>query len=126
MTPALLAAAWFLVLDTAASRRLTNRSIDRLVRLARADPDDLSSARELLATSLSPNEYTACRATAALGDLGEAAVPIVVEIAQRMDSGNPCVSQEAAKALSRLRPISKAALPQLVARIQKQYPDATT
>jgi HEAT repeat protein len=117
---------WCCVADTTASRKITSAKMDQLAQLAISNKSDSRYAKQLLSMAKSQHDFTACRATNTLGRLGEAALPIITDIAALMNSPNGCVSQEAAKALKRLGPLSEAVLPQLRERIEREPSDATT
>lgn len=116
---------WCFALDTVTSRKITNWKINRIAERARNDPQDSRFVKQLIAMTRSRNSFTACTATQALGTLGDAARPVILDIAKLMDSSNMCVSQEAAKALERLGHLSEPALPHLISRIKKEPRDAT-
>lgn len=120
------AIVWCCFADTNMHRRISSSRMDRLAQLAIDSKGDGRYTTQLLSMAKSQNHFTACRATNTLGRLGEAASPIINEIAALMDSPNHCVSQEAAKALKRLGPLSAAAIPEIRSRIQREPSDATT
>ncbi|PQO37672.1 HEAT repeat domain-containing protein [Bremerella cremea] len=94
------------------------QEIQALVSSAQKHPHDLSFGNSILAIAEGDNDFLAVYATASLGDLGEAARPIIPRIARLMNARNGTVRREAARSLSRLGPISEDALPLLVAKIQ--------
>ena len=118
--------AWCFVLDTGAHRKLVAWRVRRLVHQARNSLNRTSSADQLMTMARSSWEYESVIAIAGVGKIGSAAKPHIRDLAVLLDSPKPAVSQEAARALEKLAPHSKKALPQLVTRIQKQPPDATT
>lgn len=117
---------WCYVLDTNQSRRWTSARIATLIEQAKSNPQDSRCALRLLSMARSSSSFKACTATSGLGELGDAAIPIITEIAKLLDSPNPCVSQEAAKSLAKLGIRSLPALAALENKVKKRPTDATT
>ena len=73
------------------------------------------------------NNFDATKAAWALGEIGPAAAPIVVDLAKIMRSNRGAVSREAARSLGKLGSVSKQAIPLLEEQIVMGDPtdDAT-
>lgn len=93
---------WLYALDTKASRKRVARKIQAIANRARNDAETTEHAKALLRKTNSQNAFEAAYAASALGTIGDAAVPIINEIADLMNSDNPFVRREASRSLSRL------------------------
>lgn len=108
--------------DSVERRRNSNHHAHRLADQARKNPEDPRYALQLLEIARGDYSFGATQATAALGTIGEAARPVIHELAALIDSPDGYVSREAARSLANLGPISEPALTAIVRQVE--YGDA--
>ena len=96
---------WFYrhVWDTPPHRRIVHQEIRELAHEAR-DENCVDCIYVLLNRAKSDYSFEAVSAVVAIGDSGQAAIPIVDEVAKLVLSDDPYVAREAARALSKLGP----------------------
>lgn len=111
---------WTRVLDTAANRRRVSLEVHRLVESSKVNPGDRSIAVSLLIRARSEYSFEATVATVGLGEIGDAANPIIENIAELMDSHDPYVRREAAIALANLGKRSTPVLDKLIRHVSKK------
>jgi HEAT repeat protein len=126
---------WLFVLDTISSRRITSWRIRQIANKAIADPNDWRYATRLLsiakgnwhlATS-GNRRFAACKAAQAIGDIGEPAKSVVVELAGLLQSPDAFLQRSTAEALAQLGPVSEPALDALEEQVAHGDPlDDTT
>jgi hypothetical protein len=114
---------WTRVLDTSANRRRVSGEVRTLVQSAKANPGDTTIANNLLRRARSGYSFEATIATVGLGEIGDAAIPVIGEIADLMDSPDPYVRREAAITLSNLGKRSTPVLEKLVRQVSKRPSD---
>lgn len=118
--------AWLFMLDTAARRRMVSARARRMAEEARQHPDDPRYARRLLSMARSSYSFEATVATVALGEIGEAAIPVIDELAGLIQSPDGFIAREAASSLAKLGPLSEPALDALVKQVERGDPDDDT
>jgi hypothetical protein len=105
--------------------------IKSIASAARAHPEAERHARALLAIAQGPTgssvqRFRAVYAVSEVGKLGPAASPIVLDLADLLDSPCDTVSQQAGRALENLRSVSGPAADRIAQRVGKDPRDATT
>ncbi len=119
LVPSVLGWIWATKLDTPMHRRIVHREIQSIIQKAKLHPDDATFCHELLRRAQSVYSFEASTAASALGRIGDAAIPVMKDIAKLMRSKNPYVRSEAAIALSNLGPRSAVVLDELVEQVKK-------
>ena len=105
--------------------------IKSIASAARAHPEAELHAKALLGIAQGPTgssvqQFRAVYAVSELGQLGPAASPIILDIADLLDSPCDSVSQQAARALRNLRSVSAPAADRIAQRVGNDQRDATT
>jgi hypothetical protein len=108
---------WHFVWDTPANRVRVAREIKDIVQLSQANPDDPSYARDLIERTQSSYHWEASYAVWAIGEIGDAAIPIIDELAELMFSEDRLLAREASLALVELGPRSVLVISQLERRV---------
>jgi hypothetical protein len=110
---------WTRVLDTTSNRRRVSAEVRSLVDAAKKNIHDRTIVEKLLKRAQSSYKFEATKATVGLGEIGDAAIPVIGEIAELMESNDPYVRREAARALSKLGVRSTPVLEQLIRQVMK-------
>ena len=111
---------WFCVLDTGANRKRVANQMQAIASRAEKEPGNIEHVTKLLRKAESRYSFEAVKATVALGTVGDAANPVIHDIAALMDSPNSVVRREASLALARLGERSAPVLPALKAKVANE------
>ena len=103
--------------DSIGRRRRVSREIDSLAETARLHPEDERYAKQLLKIANGNYSFAASHAAGSLGEIGEAAKPVLHEMAELLNSPNPFVEREIALAFEKLGPLSAPVLQSLEEKV---------
>lgn len=112
--------------DTPTHRTLVAEDIREIVEAVQQDPSSRRFSKQLIERAHSSYEFEAAYATSAVGNIGDAASPFILDLAALMRSDSPVIRREAALSLAKLGPRSEPALPLLKKRIAMGHTDDTT
>lgn len=101
------------VFDSPIKRQIAHARIKKLIRAAKEDPLNDRYPKELLAIAQSKYSFAATNAVVGLGEIGSSASAVIGPLAELLKSPDSFVSREAARALSRLGPLSAPVLSEL-------------
>ncbi|WP_397570596.1 HEAT repeat domain-containing protein [Schlesneria sp. T3-172] len=114
------------VVDSPIKRQLVHARIKKLVRAAKEDPLNACYPNELLVIAQSKYSFAATNAVVGLGEIGNSASIVLVPLAELLKSPDDFVSREAARALSRLGPLSAPVLGELKDVVKNGRADVDT
>ena len=94
----------FTFVDSSARRSYVRQKVKSLLDQAKRNPDEPKYVRQLVDIARSHYRFGATIATVAIGDAGESTKFVVNDLADLLESSDPYVAREAARAFGKHKP----------------------